>query len=79
MRYPHDDSTTETLVRESSGLPEDVAESRDRLRSIVARTEQAGLNRDFATARLCADQQRIERDKLRLLYEKRGLSGWMFE
>ena len=60
-------------------LPEGIAESRDRLRSIVTRMEQAIAERDFATARSCSDEERIERDKLRSLYQEHGLSGWIFE
>jgi len=40
---------------------------------------QAIANHDFAKARSCSDEERMERDKLRLLYQKYGLSGWMFE
>jgi hypothetical protein len=78
-RSPHDDSAIEEFVRESGPLPEDVIELKTRLRSIVSRMEQAIANRDFAKARSCSDEERIERDKLRLLYQKHGLSGWMFE
>jgi hypothetical protein len=41
--------------------------------------EEAIANHDFVMARSCSDEERIERDKLRLLYQKHGLSGWMFE
>jgi ATP-dependent Clp protease ATP-binding subunit ClpC len=78
-RSPHDDSVIEQFVRESSVLPEGVAESRDRLRSIVSRMGQAIANHDFATARSCSDEERAERDKLRSLYQKHGLTGWIFE
>ena len=46
-RKPHDDSIIEEFVREPSALPEGVAESRSRLRSIVTRMEQALAERDF--------------------------------
>jgi ATP-dependent Clp protease ATP-binding subunit ClpC len=78
-RKPHDDSIIEEFVREPSALPEGVAESRSRLRSIVTRMEQAIAERDFATVRSCSDEERIERDKLRSLYQEHGLSGWMSE
>jgi len=78
-RKPHDDSIIEEFVREPGALPEGVAGSRSRLRSIVTRMEQAIAERDFATARSCSDEERIERDKLRSLYQEHGLSGWMFE
>jgi hypothetical protein len=41
--------------------------------------EQAIASHDFAEARSCADEERLERDELRLLYQKHGLSGWIFE
>jgi ATP-dependent Clp protease ATP-binding subunit ClpA len=78
-RNPHDDSMVEEFVREPNVLPEGIAESRDRLRSIVTRMEQAIANRDFTTARSCSDEERIERNKLRSLYQEHGMSGWMFE
>jgi|SRR6185312_2979864 len=76
---PHDDSIIGEFVREPSSLPEGVAESRDRLTSIVSRMKQAIANHDFASARSCSDEERIERDKLRSLYQKHGLSGWIFD
>jgi ATP-dependent Clp protease ATP-binding subunit ClpC len=76
---PHDDSLVEKFDREPSLLPERVAESRDRLRSIVTRMAQALANRDFATARSCSQEERVERDNLRSLYQERGLAGWIFE
>lgn len=78
-RSPHDDSIVEKFVRDPSALPDGVAESRDRLRSIMSRMGQAIANHDLATARSCADEERMERDKLRSLYQKHGLSGWIFE
>lgn len=78
-RAPHDDSIAEEFVREPDALPADVAESRDRLRSIVSRMEQALANHDFATARSFFDEERNERDKLQSLYRQHGLSGWIFE
>lgn len=78
-RNPHDDSKTEKFVREPGPRPQDVVELQARVRSIVNRMEEAIANRDFTKARSCSDEERIERDKLRLLYQKHGLSGWMFE
>jgi ATP-dependent Clp protease ATP-binding subunit ClpC len=78
-RNLHDDSIVEEFIMKLSALPDGIAESRDRLRSILTRMEQAIANRDFATARSCSDEERIERDRLRSLYEEHGLSGWMFE
>ncbi|SRR5581483_1817951 len=79
---PHDDSVTEEFRREPappSSLPQDIVETVTRLRSIVSHMEQAIANRDFAKARACSDEERIQRDRLRALYEKHELSGWMFE
>lgn len=55
-RKPHDDSIIEEFVKEPSALPEGIAESRDRHRSIVTRMEQAIAERDFATARSCSEK-----------------------
>ena len=78
-RSPHDDSATEKFVRERSPLPEDVVELRTRIRSIVSRMEAAIANHDFTKARLCSDEERTERDKLRLLYQQHGLSDRIFD
>jgi ATP-dependent Clp protease ATP-binding subunit ClpC len=78
-RNPHDDSAVEKFLREASPLPQDVVELQTRIRSIVSRMEQAIADHDFAKARSCSDEERIERDHLRLLYQEHGLSGWIFE
>lgn len=78
-RSPHDDSATEKFVREPSPLPHDVAELQPRIRSIVSRMEEAIASRDFEKARSCSNEERIERDKLHLLYQDHGLSGWLFD
>lgn len=78
-RSPHDDSATEKFVREPSPLPQDVVELLTRIRSIVSRMEEAIASHDFAKARSCSDEERLERDKLRLLYQKHGLSGGIFD
>jgi hypothetical protein len=78
-RSPHDDPPTEELVREHGPLPNDVVESRTRIRSIVSRMKEAIADHDFAKARWCSDEERIERAKLRLLYQEHGLSGTLFD
>jgi len=78
-RSPHDDSATEKFVRERSPLPEDVVELQTRIRSIVSRMEAVIANRDLAKARLCADEERTERDKLRLLHQQHGLADWIVD
>lgn len=78
-RSPHDDSIVEEFVRDTGVLPDGVTESREVLRSIRSRMGKAIANHDFAAARSCSDEERVERDKLRSLYQQRGLSGWIFE
>jgi ATP-dependent Clp protease ATP-binding subunit ClpC len=78
-RSPHDDSATEKFVREPSPLPQSVVELQTRIRSIVSRLEEAIADHDFVKARSCSNEERIERDKLRLLCQEHGLSGWMFD
>jgi ATP-dependent Clp protease ATP-binding subunit ClpA len=78
-RSPHDDSIVEEFVRDAVALPDGVTESRDRLKSIGSRMAHAIANRDFAMARSCSEEERVERDNLRSLYQRHGLSGWMFE
>jgi ATP-dependent Clp protease ATP-binding subunit ClpA len=78
-RSPHDDSATEKFVREPRPLAEDVVELQTRIRSIVSRMKAAIANHDFAKARSCSDEERTERDKLRLLYQQHGLSDWIFD
>jgi ATP-dependent Clp protease ATP-binding subunit ClpA len=77
-RSPHDDSATEKFVRERP-LPEGVVELQARIRSIMSRMEVAIASRDLAKARSCADEERTERDRLRLLYQQHGLSDWIFD
>jgi len=78
-RNPHDDSAKETFVRELDPLPQNVIEYQTRLRSIVKRMEHAIANHDFGTARSCSDEERVERDNLRSLYQQHGLQCWIFE
>jgi ATP-dependent Clp protease ATP-binding subunit ClpC len=78
-RNPHDDSAKETFVRELDQLPQNVIECQTRLRSIVKHVEQAIVNHDFRTARSCSNEERVERDNLRSLYQQHGLQYWIFE
>lgn len=78
-RNPHDDSAKEPFVRELDTLPQNVIECQTRLRSIVKLMEQAIANHDFVTARSCSDEERVERDNLRSLYQQHGLQYWIFE
>ncbi|MGH9499402.1 MAG: Clp protease N-terminal domain-containing protein [Terriglobales bacterium] len=79
-QHPYDDSATEKFVRDPRPLPQDVVEVHTRIRSIVSRMEEAIANHDFPKAHSCSDEECIERDKLRLLYQEHGLSGgWIFD
>jgi ATP-dependent Clp protease ATP-binding subunit ClpC len=78
-RSPHDDAKIENFVRERTPLPQEMVALQTRIRSIVSRMEQAIANHDFVEARSCSNEERMERDRLRSLYEKNGLSGWIFE
>src|SRR5207245_10902593 len=48
-------------------------------KTIVKRLEEAIGNHDFATGRACSDEERRERDKLVLLYQRHGLDDWVFD
>ena len=78
-RSLHDDSAAEELIRERGPLPIDVVESQTRIRTIVSRMKNAIANHDFAKARWWCDEERIERAKLRLLYQEHGLSRRPFD
>lgn len=79
VRNPHDDSTKQTFVRELGPRPQEVVECQTRIRAIMSRMRDAIANHDFATPRLCAVEERAERDNLRLLCQQHGLSDWIFE
>lgn len=78
-RSPYDDSATEELIRELRSLPNDVVESRTRIRLIVRRMKEAIANHEFEKARFYSDEERIERAKLHLLYREHGLSGSLLD
>jgi ATP-dependent Clp protease ATP-binding subunit ClpC len=70
LRVPHDDSKREDFVRERGPLPQDIVELQTRVRSIRVRLEDAIANHDFEKARTCSDEERVEREKLLLLYHQ---------
>jgi ATP-dependent Clp protease ATP-binding subunit ClpC len=78
-RIPHDDSATETFVREQAPLPEDVAELQTRIRSIMTNIYDAISNNDLRKAQVFSDEEGKQRDKLYLLYQKYGLIDWLYD
>ncbi len=78
-RITHDDSATEIFVRERAQLPEDVVELQTRVRSIMAKLNDAIADHDFTKARAFSDEEGRERDKLYLLYRKYGLPDWLYD
>ena len=80
-RAPHKYSALEQFVREDPALPEDVVEQQKRVRAIFQSLQDAVAQHDFAKARQHSDEERIERDKLRSLYQRHGLGllYWLYE
>ena len=75
---PHKYSASEQFVREPA-LPEDVVEQQKRVSAIFQSVQDAVAQHDFAKARQHSDEERIERDKLRSLYQRHGLLDWLYE
>lgn len=63
LRVPNESGGRE-FVREFGHRPPEVAELKERVKSIKDRMEEAISNHDFATARACSDEECKERDKL---------------
>jgi hypothetical protein len=78
VRIPHSPATEE-FVRERGPLPEGVVDLQTRIGAIIRRMGDAIAQRDFAKAREYAVEERGERQKLRLLYQKHGLPDWLYE
>ena len=57
----------------SASLPEEVTEAEKRIQAAVHRMENAIAWHEFEKARLCSDQERVERENLRKLREKYDL------
>jgi ATP-dependent Clp protease ATP-binding subunit ClpA len=79
MRIPHNYSATEQFVRERGTLPEDVVELQTRIGIILGRVEHAVARHDFVKAREYSEEEGREREKLRLLYQQRGLPDWLYD
>lgn len=77
-RAPHDDTIRKQFVRERGRLPEGVVELQTRIRLIASSQNDAVAKRDFEKARAYLDEERKERDKLRLLCQQHGLLEWLF-
>jgi len=74
---PHGYSESEQFVREPAP-PENVVEQQNRVNAIFQSVRDAVARRDFAKARQYSDEERIERDKLRSLYQRYGLLDWLY-
>jgi ATP-dependent Clp protease ATP-binding subunit ClpA len=77
-RTPHKDWPVEEFVRERGPYPADIVELRARVDAIRSRVQEAVNESDFAKARAYSEEERKERDKLRLLYRQHRLSDWIW-
>ncbi len=77
-RTPHKYSASDKFVREAA-LPEDVVEQQNRVSAIFQSVREAVAQRDFDKACQYSNEERIERDKLRSLYQRYGLLDWLYE
>lgn len=78
MQVPHNDAANEEFSRERDSRPEDIVELQGRIQAIRHRIEEAIGKHDFATAKMCSEEEGKERDKLFLLYQKYGLLDWIY-
>jgi ATP-dependent Clp protease ATP-binding subunit ClpC len=78
-RSSHDDSKTEEFARERDPLPQDVVELQSRVMAIRVRVKDAVSSHDFEKARACSNEEMVERDKLRELYDQYGLIDWIYD
>ena len=78
-RTPHEYSASQEFVRERGPLPEDVVDQQNRVNAVFQSVRDAVAQGDFAKARKYSDEERIERDKLRSLYQQYGLLDWLYE
>ena len=75
-RAPHK-SGSEQFVREPAP-PEDVVEQQNRVNAIFQSVRNAIAQGDYAKAGQYSDEERMERDKLRSLYQRYGLLDWLY-
>jgi len=71
-------TASDKFVREAA-LPEDVVEQQNRVSAIFQSVRDAVAQRDFDKAHQYSNEERIERDKLRSLYQRYGLLDWLYE
>jgi ATP-dependent Clp protease ATP-binding subunit ClpC len=79
IRTPHKYSALEEFVRERDPLPEDVLEQQNRVSSNFRSVQDAVGQRDFAKAHELSGDERMQRAKLRSLYQRHGLLDWLYE
>lgn len=79
IRAPHKHSGSEEFVRERDPLPKDVVEQQNRVNAVFHSVLDAVAQHDFAKARRYTAEERVERDKLRSLYQRYGLLDWLYE
>jgi hypothetical protein len=60
-------------------LPEDVVELQTRIGIILGRVENAVAQNDFVKAHEYSEEEGREREKLRSLYQQRGLPDWLYD
>jgi hypothetical protein len=75
----YSDSVTEDFTRRNADLPNDVIETKARLKLIRSRLENSIGEHDFELARACSDEEGAEREKLLTLYHHYGLLDWIFD
>lgn len=78
LRVPNNESGGEEFVREPGPRPPEVAELKNKIKSIRERMEVAIGNHDFASARAYSEEEGREQDKLFALYQQYGLTDWIY-
>lgn len=79
LRDPNNESRGEEFVRELGPRPPEVAELKNRIKSIRDRMEEAIGNHDFPTAKAYSDEEGKECDKLFAFYQQYGLLNWIYD
>ncbi|HEV2194800.1 MAG TPA: Clp protease N-terminal domain-containing protein [Candidatus Acidoferrum sp.] len=78
LRVPNTESGGKEFVRELGPRPPEVAELKNKIKSIRERMEEAIRNHDFASARAYSEGERGEQDKLFALYRQYELDDWIY-